>query len=109
MILPNTAEVLAAAHAATVEPVEFARQLSGGSLPPARTLEFVDGDVAVRRAVLLVAGLAWLAADPEQVIRARLRETADDVHGGRTTFWRDLAVGHVPHDELQRRRGVTAA
>lgn len=78
-----------------------------GPLPAVTSDAFLTGPLVVRQATLIVVGVSRVhLGDP---VRALLREVSSDIHGGDTRHWRDFAANHVPFDELQRRRGVTAA
>lgn len=91
-LLPNRGEILAAVHALVDEWVEAARPY--GTLPPVTSVAFLAAEPAQQLAALLVLAEAWLAQDPHQVIRAVMRQTADDVHGGDPAFWRRMADLH---------------
>lgn len=118
-MIPNDAEVLAAVHG-LVAPHVLAAEQRGG-LPPVRSDDWLNAPPAVQLAALLVLAEAWLVANPEQVIRSRLRAASDDISGA--ADWPYLISGgtttrapggepahlpypgHVPHDEIRRRRG----
>jgi hypothetical protein len=57
--------------------------------------------------LLIAARLALTVADARRADRRALRESALEVHAGRTPGqWRRWAERHVPFEELQRRRGL---
>lgn len=105
IILPNAADVYTACYSATVDPVAYAKSV--GPLPRLYTDEFVNAPVQVRRAVLLVLGLAWVTEDPRQQKAREQKAIAEQIHGGDREFWRRFANNHIPHEEMQRRRGYT--
>lgn len=91
---------------ATMPFVTAARAMHG-PLPSVTSDAFRTAPITLVQATLMVVGVARVhQGDP---VRALLREVSNDVHNGDVKFWRNVAANHVPFDELQRRRGVTAA
>ncbi|MGH3566228.1 MAG: hypothetical protein ACRDRH_09380 [Pseudonocardia sp.] len=91
-------------HALVDEHVQAAHH--HGPIPPVRSPEFLTAHPDQQTAALLIAGTAWIVADPHRTYRTLLRQTSHDVHGGDTTFWRRIAANHIPHTELERRRAL---
>lgn len=104
MIRPGRDEVLATVHR-VVHPWVLAAR-ARGPLPAVSSDEFASADWVVQVACLLIAAEAWVLEDPRQAQRAELADTSREIHGGDTTFWRNWAAGHIPYDELKRRRAA---
>ncbi len=77
-----------------------------GRLPAVDSTAFLTAPITVRQAVLVVVGISRVhLGDP---VKALIKATSSEIHGGDVEFWRRFASGHVPHAELQHRRGVAA-
>jgi hypothetical protein len=78
-------------------------KLAGGSVPALGSPDWRSAREAAKVAGLLVLAEARLMDDPRQVASEQLRAVSVAISGGMD--WRTFGQHHVPHTELQRRRG----
>lgn len=84
-------------------PLVTAAHAIGGPLPAVFSDEFITAPITVRQAVLVVVGISRVRlGDP---VKALLKATASEIHGGDTEYWRRFASNHVPFAEMDKRRG----
>jgi hypothetical protein len=74
-----------------------------GSVPAVGSADWRSAREAAKVAGLLVLAEARLMDDPRQVASEQLRAVSVAISGGMD--WRTFGQHHVPHTELQRRRG----